>query len=89
MSPLDSLIVKRDEVRHKLDVFLREKEAEEGKWSKTIVDEQGQEESITDYHVWKNQDKESYDKYAISSENTAQELIHWLEMEIAKHTVAE
>lgn len=89
MSPLDSLIVKRDEVRHKLDVFLREKEAEEGKWSKTIVNEQGQEESITDYHVWKNQDKESYDKYAISSENTAQELIHWLEMEIAKHTVAE
>ena len=61
MSPLDSLIVKRDEVRHKLDVFLREKEAEEGKWSKTIVNEQGQEESITDYHVWKNQDKESYD----------------------------
>ena len=89
MSPLDSLIVKRDEVRHKLDVFLREKEAEEGKWSKTIVNEQGQEESVTDYHVWKNQDKESYDKYAISSENTAQELIHWLEMEIAKHTVAE
>lgn len=89
MSSQESLIAKRDEVRQKLEVFLREKEAEEGRWSKTIVNELGQEVVFIDYHAWKNQDEESYDKYFISPENTAQELIHWLEMEIAKHIISD
>ena len=89
MSSLKSLIAKRDEVRQKLEVFLREKEAEEGKWKKTIVNELGQEVIVIDYHAWKDLDKESYEKYAISPENTALEFIGWLEENIAKYALAD
>lgn len=87
MSSLESLIAKRDEVRQKLETFLREKDAEEGKWKKTIVNELGQEVIVIDYHAWKDLDKESYEKYAEYSEDTALEFISWLEEEIRKKKV--
>lgn len=89
MSNLKTLIAKHDEVLYKLEIFRQERAKEESKWTKTVVNELGQEESIIDYFAWRNHDKESYDKYAVFSENTALEFINWLEMKIDEYTITD
>jgi len=78
---LKSLIAKHDEVCAKYEAFKQQQKLEENKWRKTNVKQDGIEESIIDYALWKTQDEESYTKYT-ASDFIVLELIDWIEEKI-------
>ena len=78
---LESMLNKHDEVVEKLKLFREARAQEEDKWRTTIINNEGAEEAIIDYELWKATDPDSYTRFACS-EHTALEFLDWIEEQI-------